>query len=332
MLFLLLVFSFLFLSIIFVVCVIITLKKTDCLEQVEKEYALALKNASVSQERENDQNPLAAQLLLEILPAKTAAKWAKFFAKKKCEIPDGNGLGHEKEVDESSDGAGSGGDDSKIVKKKKKKSKKKKLDSKGEEESNGEEKEGEEKDKRNSDSDNLKHELVYLYPFTGSSSATQRKIKQQYDHLVQCHESKKLTLAQVAEFAHCLTEAKDDLEHKSEAINRKFTITKALLNKADRSSVDRICQQLFKLEKEQKRLEDDAFVYNWLQRQLKLSPVYKKMLEVHASMEEKAKSTESTKSTDTEEFTDISFEELLAQEKKDSFWQKNGRSRLSPGR
>lgn len=44
------------------------------------------------------------------------------------------------------------------------------------------------------------------------------------------------------------------------------------------------------------------------------------MLEVHASMEEKAKSTESTKSTDTEEFTDISFEELLAQEKKDSFW------------
>lgn len=44
------------------------------------------------------------------------------------------------------------------------------------------------------------------------------------------------------------------------------------------------------------------------------------MIELHASMEEKAKSSESTESTDTEEFTDISFEELLAQEKKDSFW------------
>ncbi|KAJ0008421.1 hypothetical protein Pint_28922 [Pistacia integerrima] len=333
MLFLLLVFSFLFLSIFFVVCVIITHKKIERLEQVEKEYALALKNASVSQERENDPTRLAEQLLLEILPAKTAAKWEKLFAEKKCEDPEGNGSVHEREeVNESTGGAGSGGDDNKRVKKKKKKSKKKKLDSKGEEESNGEEKrEGEEKEEKKPDSGNLKPELVCLYPFTTSSSATQRKIKQQYDHIVKCHESKNLTLAQVAEFAHCLTDAKDELEHKSETINRKFTITKALLNKADRSSVDRIRQQLFKLEKEQKRLEDDAFVYNWLQRQLKLSPAYKKMLELHASMEEKAKSSESTESTDTEEFTDISFEELLAQEKKDSFWQKNGRSRLSPG-
>lgn len=80
---------------------------------------------------------------------------------------------------------------------------------------------------------------------------------------------------------------------------------------------------------EQKRLEEDAFVYNWLQQQLKLSPAYKKMLEISACMELKAKSgelTEGTDSTDTE-FSDISFEELLAQEKKDSFWQKNGKPR-----
>ena len=47
-----------------------------------------------------------------------------------------------------------------------------------------------------------------------------------------------------------------------------------------------------------------------------------KMLEISACMELKAKSgelTEGTDSTDTE-FSDISFEELLAQEKKDSFW------------
>lgn len=28
---------------------------------------------------------------------------------------------------------------------------------------------------------------------------------------------------------------------------------------------------------EQRRLEEDAFVYNWLQQQLKLSPAYKKV-------------------------------------------------------
>lgn len=42
-----------------------------------------------------------------------------------------------------------------------------------------------------------KPELICLYPFTSSGSATQRRIKQQYDELVKCHESKGLTLAQV---------------------------------------------------------------------------------------------------------------------------------------
>jgi hypothetical protein len=44
-----------------------------------------------------------------------------------------------------------------------------------------------------------------------------------------------------------------------------------------------------------------------------------KMVEISASMELKAKSGELVESIDTD-FADISFEELLAQEKKDSFW------------
>lgn len=163
--------------------------------------------------------------------------------------------------------------------------------------------------------------LVCLYPFTKSSSATQRKIKQQYDQLVKSHGSNGLTLDQIGQFINCLVEAKNELQHKSEVIKRKFTITKALLFKADRSSFDRLRQQIYKLELEQKRLEEDTFVYNWLQEQLKVSPAYQKILEIGARMEMKAKSTCLVESTDT----DISFEELLSQEKKDGFWQRNGR-------
>ncbi|KZV58798.1 hypothetical protein F511_18635 [Dorcoceras hygrometricum] len=158
--------------------------------------------------------------------------------------------------------------------------------------------------------------VLCLYPFTKSSSATQRKIKQQYDQLVKSHGSNGLTLDQIGQFINCLIEAKKELQHKSELIKRKFTITKALLFKADRSCFDRLRQQIYKLELEQKRLEEDTFVYNWLQEQLKVSPAYKKMLEIGARMEMEAKSACLVESTDT----DISFEELLAQEKKDSFW------------
>lgn len=38
-----------------------------------------------------------------------------------------------------------------------------------------------------------------------------------------------------------------------------------------------VCHQIYKLEMEQKRVEEDALVYNWLQQQLKLSPAYKKV-------------------------------------------------------
>ncbi|MFS8008635.1 hypothetical protein Hanom_Chr14g01275091 [Helianthus anomalus] len=40
-------------------------------------------------------------------------------------------------------------------------------------------------------------DLVCLYPFTSASSATQGRIKQQYDQLVKSHESKGLALLQL---------------------------------------------------------------------------------------------------------------------------------------
>ncbi|KAG4972498.1 hypothetical protein JHK82_038168 [Glycine max] len=195
----------------------------------------------------------------------------------------------------------------------------------------------------------LRLESTCQYPFTSSSSVMQRKIKQQYDDLVKCNHLKKLTLPQVVQFANSLIDARNELQHKADVIQRKFVITKALLCKADRSSFDRLHQQIYKLELEQKRLEEDAFVYNSLQQQLKLSPAYQKeiflvltnifydtyanylnlstkMLELGACME-KEKSSELGENRD--EFAEITFEELLAQEKKDSFWQRNGKSRLS---
>ena len=76
-------------------------------------------------------------------------------------------------------------------KKKKKKKRVKKNRAKGGEDGVEEKEKKKEKEKQ---------ELVCLYPFTSSSSATQRKIKQQYDQLVKCHGSKGLTLAQVFNF------------------------------------------------------------------------------------------------------------------------------------
>ncbi|XP_072999210.1 uncharacterized protein [Typha latifolia] len=159
------------------------------------------------------------------------------------------------------------------------------------------------------------------FPFSSFASAMQRRIKLQYDELVKSNQAKGLTMAQVGQFINCLVEARNELQRKSEIIQRSFKIKKALLFKADRSSFDRLCQQIYKLEAEHKRLEEDAAVYNLLQEQLKLSPAYKTMLEVGASMEMKAPSEQAA------ELPDISFEELLAQEKKDSFWQRNGKLR-----
>ncbi|CAH9090492.1 unnamed protein product [Cuscuta epithymum] len=246
----------------------------------------------------SDPTRVTRPLLIEIAPA-ISPKWEE------C----GGGDGYVVEEKESVSVLGM--EAVKEKRKKKKRAKKKRPDSNGE-------KEAREEVARE------KQELVCVYPFTTSSSATQRRIKQQYDELVSCHASKGLKLAQVERFVNCLIETRNELEHKSETIQRKFTITKALIFRADRSSLDRLRQQMYKLELEQKRLEEDAFVYNWLQQQLKLSPAYKKMVEIGASLERKSKSRE-IKNTDAEEFTEISFEELLAREKKDVFWQRCGK-------
>ncbi|KAI4329158.1 hypothetical protein L6164_021451 [Bauhinia variegata] len=263
--------------------------------------------------KENSPTHLSRSLLLEVLPS-DSTKWASLF--------DGKGID---DLNSMSSTVNEGREASEEEQrgKKKRKSKKKKIYTLAED--GVQETGGGEKAKAGSDN-GLRLESVCLYPFTSSSSAMQRKIKQQYDELAKCHESKKLTLAQVVQFANTLVDARNELKHKADVLQRKFVITKALLFKADRSSFDRLRQQIYKLELEQKRLEEDAFVYNWLQQQVKLSPAYKKMLEIGACME-KAKSCKLDDDID-DESADISFEELLAQEKKDSFWQKKGRSRV----
>ncbi|KAJ4835849.1 hypothetical protein Tsubulata_030106 [Turnera subulata] len=273
----------------------------------------------------DDPTHLTRSLLLDILPS-DSPNWKTLFGNG----PDGAGSGG---VDGVRDGSAGGGDSLRVVKKKKKKGKKKRLSLKGEEENvgggggGGEKDNGERGERGGSglEGDRVKPDLVCRYPFTSTSSATQRKIKQQYDQLVKCNESKGLTLTQVFHLTLPALEISDFLT--SEVIKRKFTITKVLLLKADRSSVDRYRQQIYKLELEQKRLEEDAFVYNWLQEQLKLSPAYKQILEISDCAELKAKSGELLESKKDTEFSDISFEELLAQEKKDAFWQKHGKSR-----
>lgn len=117
---------------------------------------------------------LSRSLLHDILPS-DASKWAQLFSDdifgKKGSDMDGFPVGTEEEEEE------------KMSKKKKKRGKKKKPDPiECSEEARKKEK---------------KEELVCLYPFTTSTSATQRKIKQQYDQLVKSHESNGLTLAQV---------------------------------------------------------------------------------------------------------------------------------------
>lgn len=126
---------------------------------------------------ENDPTHSARSLLLEILPS-DSRKWGSLFENDGSGGPDSDGPGVlDRESSES------GGDQR--GKKKKKRTKKKSSFLKGDE--NG--------DKGPGSGD--KQDLVCLYPFTSSSSATQRKIKQQYDQLMKCHESKGLTLAQV---------------------------------------------------------------------------------------------------------------------------------------
>ncbi|KAJ7559281.1 hypothetical protein O6H91_04G077400 [Diphasiastrum complanatum] len=167
------------------------------------------------------------------------------------------------------------------------------------------------------------------YPFTSSGSMIQRKLKEQYDDLVRSNINKTLTLAQVGRFTTCLVDAKASLQHKSDLVQRKFTIAKSLLCKADKSSFDRLCGQIYGLEVEQRRMEEDTLVYNRLQEQLKLSPAYQKMLEYGRTHFELQPNTGQLIEKLDGEAEEMSFEELLAQEKKDSFWQKHNPSRSS---
>ncbi|KAJ1685490.1 hypothetical protein LUZ63_016880 [Rhynchospora breviuscula] len=161
-----------------------------------------------------------------------------------------------------------------------------------------------------------------LFPFTSVTSSLQKRIKSKYDEILKsANQSSALTVSQVSEFIDCLVEARNELQHRSGLIQRSFKIKKALLSTANKSSFDRLCHEVYKLEKEHKRLEADAAVYNLLQEQLKLSPAYKTLLQLSAKMEKEVQQEQ------TADFPDISFEELLAQEKKDSFWQKNGKMR-----
>ncbi|XP_022963996.1 uncharacterized protein LOC111464149 [Cucurbita moschata] len=267
---------------------------------------------SVADCNETDRSCLGHSLLFEILPP-DSKKWASLFVEEGCEEQDLKGVELNKEFGDS--GQEQGG------KKKKKRAKKKRGNLQG-----GDENE----DWGMNVGNGCEKELTLLYPFTPSTSVIQRKIKRQYDELMKCQESKELTLAQVRQFANCLINARSKLQHKADVIHRKFTITKALLCKADRSSFDRLQQQICKLELEQRRLEEDTFVYNWLQQQLKLSPAYKKMLQKGTSAELMKESEKATEKGDPE-FRDMSFEELLAQEKKDSFWQRNGKLRSCSG-
>lgn len=117
---------------------------------------------------------LTRSIVLEVLPS-DSARWAEFFA--------GDGL--------DKGGSGLDGDEEEEKKKKRKKrAKKKRPDPNGEGGGVG----GEEKKKGKVE------ELASLFPFTTSSSAIQRKIKNQYDQLVKSHESTGLTLVQVFVF------------------------------------------------------------------------------------------------------------------------------------
>lgn len=132
----------------------------------------------------NSPTHLSRSLLLEVLPS-DSTKWASLFDDKGCDDPKSISPGLE-------GGRGDSGEEQR-GKKKKRKAKKKKKNSIGEDSA---EEKGGEREKTGLDS-GVRLESVCLYPFTSSSSAMQRKIKQQYDGLVKCHESKKLTLAQV---------------------------------------------------------------------------------------------------------------------------------------
>ncbi|CAM0880224.1 unnamed protein product [Alopecurus aequalis] len=165
------------------------------------------------------------------------------------------------------------------------------------------------------------------FPLASVAGALQRRITARYDDLARASQDQCLTIDQVREFLDCLVDARNDLLQKSENARRKLTIKKALLSNSRncRSSYDelRLSKQADKLESEYERLSKDAAIYDYLEEQLRLSEPYKRMTEVHDAAEKEA--LEQALAAEEPEMT---FEELLAEEKKDAaFWWPDGKRR-----
>lgn len=165
------------------------------------------------------------------------------------------------------------------------------------------------------------------FPLASVAGPLQRRITARYDDLARASQDHCLTIHQIREFLNCLVDARNELLHKSEIARRSFTIKKALLSNSRncRSSYDqhRLSKQVDKLESEHERLKKDAAVYNFLQEQLRMSDHYKLMMELNDAMEKKA-----LEQALADEESQMSFEELLEEEKKDAaFWWRDGKLR-----
>uniref|UniRef100_A0A0E0JF75 Uncharacterized protein n=1 Tax=Oryza punctata TaxID=4537 RepID=A0A0E0JF75_ORYPU len=160
------------------------------------------------------------------------------------------------------------------------------------------------------------------FPLASVAGALQRRITARYDDLARASQAHSLTIHQVHEFINCLVDARNELLHKSETVQRSCRIKKALLsNPCSRraNSYDRLCEQVHKLEAEHKRLKKDADIYNYIQEQLQKSHSYKLLIELSALVE-KANREDALAA----EAAEMTFEELLAQEKSDAaFWQRH---------
>uniref|UniRef100_A0A0D3EKP4 Uncharacterized protein n=2 Tax=Oryza TaxID=4527 RepID=A0A0D3EKP4_9ORYZ len=160
------------------------------------------------------------------------------------------------------------------------------------------------------------------FPLLLLCRATRRRITEVYDEMYQIVRAKRNDTGKVHEFINCLVDARNELLHKSEMVQRSCRIKKALLsNPCSRraNSYDRLCEQVHKLEAEHKRLKKDADIYNYIQEQLQMSESYKLLIELSALVE-KAEREDALAA----EAAEMTFEELLAQEKSDAaFWQRH---------
>uniref|UniRef100_A0A0D9UXX4 Uncharacterized protein n=1 Tax=Leersia perrieri TaxID=77586 RepID=A0A0D9UXX4_9ORYZ len=158
------------------------------------------------------------------------------------------------------------------------------------------------------------------FPLASVAGSLQRRINARYDDLAaRASQAQPITIHQIHEFIKCLVDARNELQHKSETVERRCRIKKALLSNpyySRKGNSDRLCEQVHKLEAEHKRLKKDADIYNYLQEEIQKSEPYKMLVEFSVQME----AYEHAPGCPAREMT---FEELLAEEKKDpAFWQR----------